>query len=79
MPIIPSTISQTGRLPSACWIRVTRLSVPPSPRLSARMISATYLKLTIEISVQISSEITPTTSSGDSPSRDAACSDSRIA
>ena len=38
--------------------------IPPSPRLSARRISTTYLTATIVISVQTITEITPITLAG---------------
>jgi hypothetical protein len=59
IPMTPMPNSHAGRLSSACWISAISDSVPPSPRLSARMISSTYLIVTMMISVQIRSEITP--------------------
>jgi hypothetical protein len=43
--------------------RVARASTPPSPLLSARMMSATYLIVTVSVTAQNSMERTPNTCS----------------
>jgi hypothetical protein len=53
--------------PSAWWARAMSESVPPSPRLSARRRSSTYLMVTTRMSAQMISESTPMTISRVTP------------
>ena len=66
MPITISALRKRGRLLVACDDRAISAIVPPSPLLSARMISVTYLSETITVSVQNTSDSTPRMSACDS-------------
>ena len=50
-----------ARLPTARWASAISASVPPSPRLSARVRMSTYLSVTMTISDQKISDRTPST------------------
>ncbi|MHC2879893.1 hypothetical protein ACVI53_002763 [Bradyrhizobium barranii subsp. barranii] len=60
-PTTPSAIRNQLRRPSARWPSAISESVPPSPLLSARSSSRTYLAVTTIKSAQRISESTPST------------------
>ncbi len=59
MPSATSTSFPTRRRTRTPWTSAMRAMIPPSPWLSARMISVTYLIETISVTAQKTSEITP--------------------
>ncbi len=59
MPSATSTTCAARRLSPTSRISAISAMIPPSPSLSARMISSTYLIETITVTAQKTSEITP--------------------
>ena len=55
-------MTRSRSLATPRWARAIRARMPPSPRLSARMTSMTYLTVTTRINDQKISERTPSTS-----------------
>ena len=67
-PATPSRNTGPARRPSACWAKAIRDSVPPSPLLSARMMTVRYLNVTTIIIDQKIRLTTPMMCSGSSAS-----------
>lgn len=65
MPMTKTTAASLVSVlwPSTLWARAISESVPPSPRLSARSSSSTYLIVTTRISAQMISDSTAITTS----------------
>ena len=59
MPSATSTTCAARRFSPTSRISAISAMIPPSPSLSARMISVTYLIETITVTAQNTSEITP--------------------
>ena len=57
----PATRRPRGPLPPTRTSSAISAMIPPSPSLSARMMSRTYLKVTITMIVQKTSDTTPNT------------------
>jgi hypothetical protein len=61
-PSMPTISTALAPRPPARWTSAIRDRVPPSPRLSKRISTRTYLRVTITISDQNIREMTPSTS-----------------
>ena len=78
-PATPRKKTTAERRTSACCASAMSESVPPSPRLSARIRNRTYFAVTVKNSAQIKSETVPMTASSVSPCAFEWASDSRSA
>ena len=62
-----ATFAQVLPVISRRWARANSARIPPSPSLSARMMTVTYLRVTEMVRLQKTSDSTPSTTSASKP------------